>query len=182
MPDQEYLNRINVVGCSGSGKSTLSKRIAERLGHDYVELDALFWKPGWTESTDDELLPKLTAALSGQSWVLDGNYQRTQPLKWQRVQTVVWLDLPYWLIFYQVIVRTLRRSLLKETLWNGNQESLKKAFFSRDSIILWSLTTAANYRERYERDSAADEYRHIHFVRLRSRGEVDQFLDALTRR
>ena len=54
--------RINVIGTSGSGKSSFSKRLAEKLDVPYIELDALHWKPNWTESTDEELItsPSLT--------------------------------------------------------------------------------------------------------------------------
>lgn len=62
---------------------------------------------------------------------------------------VVWLDLPYWLILYQVISRTIRRSVTKETLWAGNRNSLRKAFFSRNSIIWWCLTNLRQVRRQY---------------------------------
>ena len=45
--------RINVVGTSGCGKSTVGKRIAERLSVPYIQLDELYWKPNWAESTDE---------------------------------------------------------------------------------------------------------------------------------
>ena len=173
------LQRINVVGCSGSGKSTLARRLSARLGHPYVELDALFWKPNWTESSDDELRARLEASLAGDTWVLDGNYQRTQPVKWRRVQTVIWLDLPLWRIMMQVTARTIRRSIRQEELWSGNRDSLRKAFFSRDSIILWAFTTAGNYRRRYERDTRDPSLGHIHFVRLRSHREAEAFIAAI---
>ncbi len=78
---QQY-TRFNVVGSSGSGKSTLARAIAQALQLPYVELDALFWKPDWQESSDDEFLPKLAQALAGDEWVLDGNYSRTTSIKW----------------------------------------------------------------------------------------------------
>ena len=116
-------DRINVVGSSGSGKSTLASRLAVKIDAPYVELDAIHWQPDWAESPDAELLANLKAALAGERWVLDGNYQRTEPIKWKRVQMVVWLDLPFWLVFWQILVRTIRRSITREMLWAGNRES-----------------------------------------------------------
>jgi adenylate kinase family enzyme len=173
------IQRVNVVGSSGSGKSTVGRQIATRLGLPFVELDDIHWRPNWTESTDEELFSNLGKALAGEGWVLDGNYSRTVPVKWKRVQLIVWLDLPYWLIMYQVISRTFRRSFNREILWAGNQESLTKAFFDKDSIILWSLSNLSRVRRGYSQAMSDDRYRHIQFVRLRSRREIREFLSAL---
>lgn len=173
------LQRVNVVGSSGSGKSTVGRLIADKLDMPYVELDDLHWLPDWTESTDEQLFSKLENALSGEGWVLDGNYSRTVPVKWKRVQMVVWLDLPYWLILFQVITRTFRRSIYSEVLWAGNRESLAKAFFDKDSIILWSISNLSRVRRGYSQAMTDDRFGHIQFVRLRSRREIREFLSAL---
>ena len=173
------LRRINVVGSSGSGKSTVGRVLAEKLALPYLELDAIFWRPDWNESPDEEFFADLETALSGGRWVLDGNYSRTVPIKWQHVEAVIWLDLPYWRILWQVISRTVRRSVKREVLWAGNQESLVKAFFRRDSVIYWSLTNLSRVRRGYEAAMASERFSHIRFVRLRSRTEVDAFLGSL---
>lgn len=171
--------RINIVGTSGSGKSTAGKLIAKKLGYLYIELDEIQWKPNWTESTEEQLFSNLARSLEGESWVLDGNYSKTVPIKWKRVQLVVWLDLPYWLILYQVISRTIRRSVTKETLWAGNRESLRKAFFSRNSIIWWCLTNLRQVRRQYLAAMSDPGLGHIRFVRIRSRQELANFVAAL---
>jgi adenylate kinase family enzyme len=171
--------RINIVGTSGSGKSTAGKLIAKKLGYPYVELDEIYWKPNWTESTEEELFSNLERSLEGESWVLDGNYSRTVPIKWRRVQWVVWLDFPYWLTLYQVISRTIRRSVTKEALWAGNRESLRKALFSRDSIIWWCLTSLGKNRRQYLAAMSDARYRHIRFVRIRSRKALVAFIESL---
>ena len=179
LDDIQY-ERINVVGTSGSGKSSLSRQIATHLDLPYIELDQLFWKANWTESPDEELFQKLRVALSANRWVLDGNYDRTRHIKWALVQTVVWLDLPIYLVFSRVFVRAMTRSSTGEELWAGNKETFRKTFLSRDSIILWSLITHAKNRKRYAALSENDGYRHIRFVRLRSTKEVDEFVNNLT--
>ena len=171
--------RINIVGSSGSGKSTAGKVIAKKLRYPYVELDEIHWKPNWTESTEEELSFNLKRSLEGESWVLDGNYSRTVPIKWKRVQLVVWLDFPYWLILYQVISRTIQRSVTKEALWAGNRESLRKAFFSRDSIIWWCLINLSKNRRQYLDAMSDARYRHIRFVRIRSRKALVSFIESL---
>ena len=65
-----------------SGKSTFSKELAATLNVQYIDMDELFWKPNWEESTLSEFLPKIEAAIENDGWVLDGNYSRTASIKW----------------------------------------------------------------------------------------------------
>jgi adenylate kinase family enzyme len=167
---QTPLERINVVGTSGSGKSVFARRIAELLDLPYYEMDALFWKPGWQQAADEELFSKVEEVCAQPRWVLDGNYTRTLPIKWKRVQVVVWLDPPFLPTVLRVTARTIRRALTREELWpgTGNRESLAEAFFSKRSIIWWAISTHAKNRRKYEALMAAPEYSHITFLRLRS--------------
>ena len=171
--------RINVIGTSGSGKSTLSKRIAKKLDIPYIELDALFWKSNWTESKDDEFFPKIEKAVSGEDWVLDGNYSRTQHIKSKRTQMVVSLDLPFHVVLYRIASRSLIRGFKGTELWSGNKETIWKHLFTRDSMIWWVIKTFHKNRERYISLYDQAEYSHINFVRLRSSKEVEYFISQL---
>ena len=87
--------RINVVGTSGSGKSTFSKLLAEKINAPYIEMDALHWKVNWKESNDEELFFKLKNSLASKKWVLDGNYSKTEHIKWNQIQMIIFLILPF---------------------------------------------------------------------------------------
>src|SRR5437867_5486367 len=115
------MNRVLVVGTTGSGKTTTARAIAQRLNAPYIELDALWWKPNWTESDHDDFRERVDAATSGDRWVADGNY--ITPLRdtlWSKADTVVWLDVALPLIVLRLIRRTISRSLRKTELWSGN--------------------------------------------------------------
>lgn len=171
--------RINVIGTSGSGKSTFSKRIAEKLNIPYIELDELFWKTNWNESTDSEFFPKIQQATQGESWVLDGNYFRTQHIKWKRVQTVVYIDLPFRTVLYRIIRRSLIRGYKGQELWSGNKESIWKHLFTKDSMIWWVIKTFHKNRKRYILMFDQTRSSGIQFVRLRSETEVENFITHL---
>lgn len=136
-----YMRRINVIGTSG--KSTFSRMLASKLKYPYLEMDEIFWKPNWQESTDEESFANLTQFLSGEEWILDGNYNRTAEIKRARVDTIIWVDYSFSRTLYQAIKRVLSRILTRQELWGkaGNVESFKKSFLSKDSIILWTLRT-----------------------------------------
>lgn len=99
------VRRVLVVGASGAGKSTAARRIAGRLGVPHVELDALQHGPGWTQRAT--FVADVEAATGGPAWVVDGNYSAVRALLWSRADTVVWLDLPRWLVESRVVRRTL---------------------------------------------------------------------------
>jgi adenylate kinase family enzyme len=118
--DFDVMRRIVVVGTTGSGKTTLAAAIAARLGIPHIELDALHWEANWTEAPTDVLRDRITRALSGAAWVVDGNYGKVRDLFWSRADTVVWLDYSLPVILWQLAGRTLKRVVTREELWSGN--------------------------------------------------------------
>lgn len=175
--------RFNVVGVSGSGKSTFSAKLANQLALSHIQLDALYWGPNWSEADDPTFFAKLHEALAsaGDRWVIDGNYTRTIPIKWKTVQTVVWIDHPFTLIFRQAFFRAIRRIRSAEELWpdTGNRETFRSTFLSRGSILLWTITSYRNVRENYRALMANPRHAGIDFVRLRGRKAAEAYLNSL---
>ena len=168
--------RIAVVGSTGCGKSTLARELAQRLGVPHIELDSLFWGPGWSETPDHEFRRRVEAAASGDRWVIDGNYSRVRDVVWSRAQTVVWLDYAFPVPAWRLLVRTIRRSARREELWSGNRESWRRSFLSRDSILLWLLRSYRRHRHDIEAAMRDPAYSSIRFVRLRSPRAAEQWL------
>lgn len=61
----------------------------------------------------------------------------------------------------------------------GNRESFKKSFFSKDSIIWWTIKTHGSVRKKYEKCLTDPQLSHIKFIRLRNDSEVESFLANL---
>ncbi len=171
--------RIVVVGTTGSGKTRLASQLSRLYQVPHVEMDALHHDPGWTEAPDDVFRERLARALGGERWVADGNYSAARDVVWPRAQAAVWLDYPLRTIMWQLLWRTLRRCVTGEELWNGNRERFRTSFFSRDSVILWALTTYRRRRRQIPRQLALPEHSHLAVVRLRSRRETRSWLEAL---
>lgn len=175
------MRRVSVVGNSGSGKTWLSGELSRLLGIRHVELDALYHQPGWRALDEETLRDRVAHAVSGEGWVVDGNYSIVRDLVWERADTVVWLDPPRHVLLPRLVARTLRRTLVREELWNGNREPLSN-LYSVDperSIIAWAWTRDELYRHRYRWAAADPRWSHLRFVRLRNDRQVRGFLGSL---
>jgi adenylate kinase family enzyme len=169
------VRRVSVLGPSGSGKTTVGRAVAEKLGVPFVELDALHWGPDWTEATPEELRSRVEPIVLGDGWVIDGSYRgKIGNLAIDRAEIVLWLDLPLSVTFPRLLRRTVSRIAGREEFLNGNRESVRSAFLSRDSILLFALTYHSARRRRYAAELPRDR-----LVRLRTPSEVDRFLRGL---
>ena len=176
------MKRINVVGTSASGKSTFSKVLAQKLELSYIELDDLFWLDNWGESSVPNFFEKLQQSidLTPNGYVIDGNYSRTEEIKWQEIDTVIWLDLPFHINLFRSVKRALLRVVSKQKLWpnSNNQESLRM-ILTKDSIIWWMIKTHKKNQHKYLQMMQSSEYANIHWIRLSSRSEIKNFLKSL---
>jgi hypothetical protein len=60
---------------------------------------------------------------------------------------VVWVDYGFARTLWQAVTRAIKRAWHKQALArNGNKESFRRAFFSRESIIIWTIKTWRNNR------------------------------------
>lgn len=170
--------RVAVVGCSGSGKTTLAAALARALDVPHVELDALYHQPGWTPLPADEFRARVREATAEGRWVVDGNYSVVRDIVWERADTVVWLDLAFATVMARTIGRTLRRTVKRPELWNGNREPLSNLWplDPERSIIAWAATRHGVYRRRYAAAQHDPRWARLHFVRLCSRAEADSYL------
>lgn len=172
--------RINVVGTSGSGKTTFSKKLAEAASLPCIEMDSLFWGKNWTMKQEEEFFQAIREHTSGAAWILDGNYSRSISVKWERVQKVIWIDLPFLTTLSQAVKRALKRAFYQEEIWpgTGNRESFKM-LFSRDSIVLWTIKTYRKKRMIYRTLMKDPHFSHIEFITLRSRKEMEGFIQKV---
>ncbi|GAB4569168.1 MAG: AAA family ATPase [Anaerolineae bacterium] len=167
------------MGTSGSGKTSTAGQIAAKLNCPHIELDALHWEPGWQEAPLDVFRARVIDALTGDRWVVDGNYSKVRDVVWPRADTVVWLDYPFLTVLRQLVWRTVRRITRRELLWGTNRESLR-ALFSRDSIILWMLQTYHRRRREYPELFRQAEHAHLTVIRLTHPAETRTWLDTLS--
>jgi adenylate kinase family enzyme len=184
---QDLGTRILVWGNSCSGKSTLAARIAARLDLACVDLDALNWLPDWVglNATDpDRLERRMVEATDGDGWVVAGSYTaQAQQVFWPRLQTIIWLDLPMWLLIIRMLDRSWRRWRQKELLWGTNYEKFwdqLKVWNGEDSLLWWIVTTHHAKRRRTLECMADPQWSHIQFIRFHRVRDIERFIAGLT--
>jgi adenylate kinase family enzyme len=150
MPTSSNL-RVHVIGTSGAGKSTVAKHLASELGMPRLELDSIYHQANWTPLPVEDFRSQVAEFIKYESWVIDGNYSTVSDLIDERATHVVWLDYPRWFVMLRLLRRTLKRTVMRQELWNGNRETLSN-LFSRDpheNILLWAWTTHNERRLRF---------------------------------
>jgi adenylate kinase family enzyme len=166
-----------IASASGNGKTTLGRELARRLDVPFTELDALVHGPNWAETPDDELRGLVEPILASAGWVVEGAYRRKLgDLVLQNADVVVWLDLPIRIWLPRLLRRTVRRLRGRESLWNDNTETVRTAFWGRDSLVGFALRMHFDRRRRYPEELAA-----YNVVRLRSPREVEAWLEGVAR-
>ena len=173
------MQRVIVVGTSCSGKTTLARQLSRVLGVPHVELDGIHWMPDWQLRPMDEVRRMTSEAAAGERWVMDGNYSAVRDIVWGRATAVVWLNYPFRVVLWRCLCRTIRRAITREELFSGNRESFRMSFLSRDSIILWAITSHGQVRREYRRIFDAGEFPHLRVIELRGPAEAEELVASL---
>jgi len=173
--------RIVVVGTTSSGKSTLAESLADKLGYDFIELDALHWEPGWQDAPLDVFRERVERATQARAWVVAGNYSSARDIVWPRAEAVVWLDYPFPIIFGRLWRRTWRRWWYQEELWNGNRESIWTHFklWSQESLFHWLFKTYWRRKREYPMLLSLPENQHLKLIHSDHPGKTEEWLDSL---
>ncbi len=175
------MKRVAVVGVTGVGKTTFAARLSERLDLPHIELDALYWQPGWTPSEHAAFRARIALETARDAWIIDGNYSATRELVWSAADTLVWLNYPLLLILQRLFRRTLSGGLRREMLWGTNRERLWSQFYSPSSIFLWALQTYLRYRREFPRLLQGPEYAHLSRFEFHSPEQANDWLAAVGR-
>ncbi|HEX6351881.1 adenylate kinase [Actinophytocola sp.] len=168
--------RVVMLGTTGAGKSTFAGRLAELIGAEHVELDAFNHGPNWTPRSPEAFAADVASVAARASWVVDGNYvDRVSGTLWPQADTVVWLDLPLWIVLPRIVRRTVRRIRNGTELWHGNREQWS-AIIGRDSLLVWAVRSHRRHRAELPGRLAELERAGVRVVRLTSAAAADRWL------
>ena len=163
------MERILIIGCGGSGKSTLARQLGEKLNLPVVHLDKLFWKPGWVESSKEEIDAKIMEEISKPLWIMDGYFNRTMPVRIKYCDAVIYLDFSRFACLRGVAKRILTTyGKVRPDMGEGCPERIDWEF------LKWVWNFNKNKREKYYR--LLNETEGIEKIVLKNRRAVKKFL------
>ncbi len=88
------MQRVLVIGCPGAGKSTFARKLSAKTGLPLYYLDMIWHRQDRTTVSREEFDSKLEEIMGGESWIIDGNYLRTLPVRLVKADTVFFFDIP----------------------------------------------------------------------------------------
>ena len=166
------MRRIIVIGSQGRGKTSLSRNLGRKLGLPVVHLDVLYWRPGWTPSDRPGFRTRVTQAIAGDAWVVDGSFSGLAfDLALARADTLIVIDRPRWLCQWRILWRSaFDRDTTRPDLPEGCPEQFD-----------WKLMREA-WRYDVDRRPAIEVERvkyggHVAIVRLTSDWQIENFVE-----
>ena len=166
------MERSLIIGCGGSGKSTLARALGEKTGLPVIHLDKLFWKPGWVESSKEEIDQRIREEIEKPRWIIDGNYNRTLELRAARCDTIIFLDFHRVTCLLGVVKRILTTyGTVRPDMGPGCPERFDPEF------LKWVWNYNRDKRERNYR--LLNENVHAQTIVLKNRRAVRKFLKSL---
>jgi len=165
-----------VIGCAGAGKSTVARRVARAVALPLIELDFLYWRPGWIETPMPEFRDAVARLADGPAWIVDGNYDTTYDLLMPLADTIVWLDFARWICMYGVLTRIVcGYGRTRDGLPEGCPERFDAEFLK----FVWNFHTL--YRPRIV-EGLEKFAGHARLHRLESRKDSERFMTTVERR
>lgn len=165
------MKKVAVLGCGGSGKSHVARILGKALDAPVTHLDAVYYDRDWNELPMPEFEARQRALVAEPTWVIDGNYNSTLPVRLRRCDTVIFLDLPGTTCLWGAVWRQIR---------HGTSQNAATGEYNR--LHLGVLRYICAYRRKMRPKVLAnieDHAQHATIVTLTSRRQVRHWLSEV---
>lgn len=169
-PELEAPRRVIVIGSPGAEKGSLARAIAERLKLPCIELERLYWRPGWRKPTPEEWRAQVTELAAREDWVMEGTFPATLDIRVARADWLVYVDAPMPVCLIRKLKEMMRgRGDPKAEVAPGCPQRLN----GRLLRFIWNFPTSIGLRIN---TIIARERRNRTIFILRTKREQEEFL------
>ena len=162
------MKKIIILGCPGSGKTTFAEKLRDKTNLPLYYLDAIWHKPDQTHIPREDFDTRLEEILTQDTWIIDGNYQRTIERRLSACDTVILFDLPVELCLDGAISRIGKGRYDMPWIETDLSPEFKKQI---EDFSGKNLPEIYNLLDKYQKEKT--------IVIFKSREEADNFLSNL---
>jgi len=169
------MERILIIGGNGCGKTTFAQKLARKLKLPLIHLDVLYWRDNWKNASKDEFDELLIKELAKPKWIIDGNMNRSIPLRLKYCDTVIYMDFSRAICVYGAILRVVKNYGKSRFDMGGScpeKFDKEKIEFIR---TIWK-NDKSNRKRFYEMLNKESD---VNKIILKNRRQVDKFLRRL---
>ncbi len=165
------MKKVIVIGSPGAGKSTFAKELAKKTKLPLYHLDQIWWRENWTHITREEFDKIHTELLARETWIIDGDYNRTRAARLEACDTVFYLRYPRTVCFFSAMKRAIQN---RGKSRSDMAASCVEAFDREFRRYIWNFDKT---RGEDIRRALAECKADIHI--FRSRKEAKRYLDGV---
>lgn len=159
--------KVYIIGGLGSGKSYFAKKLSEKIGVPYFDIDQIVFKESrFDERTESERNAIFENIFKKDSWILEGTFTEDWIIPGLEASSrIIYLTTPPAARLYRFIKRILKQGILKQNDLLGRTK-LVLGFKHKE----WDRTA-----NKYEEVLALHKNK---VITLKSKKEVVDFIDA----
>ena len=169
------MERILIIGNAGAGKSTFARALADKTGLPLVHLDRLYWRGNWEHVSREEFDILLQAELAKPQWIIDGNFNRTIPMRLQHCDTVFFLDYPTGVCLWGITKRTFaNRGRTREDMGGNCPEH-----FDGQKPALYRAVLQFRRKHRKNHYRLLSQAENVRVIVFKSRRQAKKYLEGV---
>lgn len=169
------MKKIAVFGKPGSGKSTVSQKLAGATGICVSTLDTIAYEKDGKKISREKFDQAYKEIMVADNWIIDGlGPIDTFNARLEAADTLIYIDLPYWVSYWFVTKRLLKGLFVKPIGWPEGASILKGTIQSHKMLKLSPQFWNKAFNKRLEKYSKSKKV-----IIINSVAELRLFIDNL---